>query len=142
MRPATVPLVVEGQQDETDGAGEWDRKAPELVATFALGDLGAAALPEFLRQFSPSEGFGIVALLPTGKPPTHTTTGLLPLRLSPDPNAVVVAELAPGVALLAGAEQDNMRRVRFNQAHGHNEGNDFWVTAQDISSRTKPAPAK
>jgi hypothetical protein len=96
------------------------------------------------ERFAPAgkEGFGIVALLPTGKPPTHTTTGLLPLRLSPDPNAVIVAELAPGVALLAGAEQDNMRRVRFNQAHGHNEGNDFWVTVQDISNRTKPAPAK
>ena len=96
------------------------------------------------EKFAPvgKEGFGITALVATPKPPTHVTKRLLPLRLSPDPNAPVVAELASGIALLAGAEQHNMRRVRFNQANGHNEGKDFWVTAQDLASRTTLAPAK
>ncbi len=95
-------------------------------------------------RFAPvgKEGFGIAVLAFTGRAPTHVTTGLVPLRLAPDPKAVVVAELAPGVSLLAGAEQGSMRRVRFNQAHGHNEGNDFWVRREDLSSRAAPAPGK
>lgn len=96
------------------------------------------------EKFAPvgKEGFGIVGMGVKGKPPTHVTKLLLPLRLSPDPNAPIVAELVSGVALLAGAEQNAMRRVRFNQANGHNEGNDFWVTAQDLASRTTPVPAR
>jgi hypothetical protein len=93
------------------------------------------------ERFAPigKQGFGVVAMGPPSKAATHVTTGLLALRLSPDPKAAVVAELAPGVALLAGGEQGSMRRVRFNQAHGNNEGNDFWVTREALASRAKPA---
>ncbi|HEX2872996.1 MAG TPA: hypothetical protein VHP33_17160 [Polyangiaceae bacterium] len=96
------------------------------------------------ERFAPvgKDGFGIAATGYPRKPATHVTTALLALRLSPDPKAAVVAELAPGVALLAGAEQGNMRRIRFNEASGNNEGNDFWVTREALSSRAKPAPSK
>lgn len=57
VRPATPPPVVEAQADEPLDGGEWDRETPRLVEaveTVEPGDEGAAALPEFLRQFSPS----------------------------------------------------------------------------------------
>ena len=88
------------------------------------------------------EGFELVTLGAVRKAPTHVTTGLLPLRLSSDPNAAVVASLAPGVTILVGSEQGSMRRIRFNQAHGHNEGNDFWVSREDLESRASVAPGE
>jgi len=86
------------------------------------------------------EGFELRTLGPVTKAPTHITTGPLPLRLSSEPNAAVVASLAPGVTILVGSEQGGMRRIRFNQAHGHNEGNDFWVSREDLASRTSVVP--
>ena len=83
------------------------------------------------------EAFGLGVLQAETTAPTHVTTALLPLRLSPNPGAPVVTELVPGVALILGGDEDGMRRIRFNEAHGNNEGNDFWVTAADFTAKTK-----
>jgi hypothetical protein len=83
------------------------------------------------------QGFGIATLAFRGDAPTHVTVRPLPLRLSADPHAAIFAELVPGITLLVGSEQGDMRRIRFNQAHGHNEGNDFWVTREDLASRAQ-----
>ncbi|HYP74444.1 MAG TPA: hypothetical protein VER12_00730 [Polyangiaceae bacterium] len=97
-----------------------------------------------LERFAPAgkEGFAIYTAGPTTSSATHVTSGLLPLRLSPDPKALVVAELVSGVPLIAGSERGGMRRIRFNQAHGRNEGNDFWVTRADFSRQTVVAKTK
>lgn len=96
------------------------------------------------EQFAPAgkRGSFLQSLGPPSKPATHVTSAPLALRLSPDPKAPVVAELATGVQLLAGPEQGTMRRIRFNQAHGGNEGEDFWVIQSELTRNTVTAKAK
>jgi hypothetical protein len=56
-RSATPPLVVGAQGNEPAVAGEWDHEPSALAAeveTDEADDERAAALPEFLREFSPS----------------------------------------------------------------------------------------
>jgi hypothetical protein len=92
------------------------------------------------ERFAPlgKEAFAVLGLFRTERAPTHVTTALLPLRLSPDPAAPVIAELVAGVAILAGEQRSGMRRIRFNEAHGNNEGNDFWVVTAELSAHTTP----